>query len=259
MSKYLLSIILVLATLFAFSQEIRLKGIYQGDNLYVMNPFSSSGVGFCIQEVRVNNKISTDEIASSAFEIDLSQYHFKLGDPVEVVIKHKSGCTPKILNPNVIQARSTFKTTKIEVGRDKILRWTSIGETGSLDYIVEQYRWNKWVKVGVVKGKGGATANQYSFKINPHSGQNKFRIKQIDYTKKARYSKDAIYRSMSPQITFKKSGNTIKFSQTTMYEIYDYYGNIVKKGNSDSIDISKLKKGEYFLNYDNKMDTFKKK
>jgi hypothetical protein len=44
-----------------------------------------------------------------------------------------------------------------------------------------------------------------------------------------------------------------------MYEIYDYYGNIVKKGFGAKIDVSGLKSGEYFLNYDNKMDTFKKK
>lgn len=259
MSRYFLSIIFVLVTIFSSAQEIKLKGIYQGDNLYVMNPFSSSGVGFCIQEVRINNQVSTDEIASSAFEIDLSQYHFKLGSSVEIVIKHKAGCQPKILNPSVIQTKSTFKISKIEVGRDKVLRWTSTNETGSLDFLVEQFRWNKWVRIGTIKGKGGSSANQYSYKITPHSGQNKFRVKQIDHTKKARYSKDAIYRAMVAQVTFKKSSNSINFSHATMYEIYDYYGNIVLKGNSDNIDITKLKSGDYFLNYDNKMDTFKKK
>ena len=259
MSKYLISFILLLFFSISFAQEIKLKGIYQGDNLYIMNPFSSSGVGFCIQEVRVNNKVSTDEIASSAFEIDLSQYHFKTGAAIEIIIKHKAGCLPKVLNPNVIQAKSTFNVSKIEVGRDKILRWNTTNETGSLPFIIEQFRWNKWVKIGSVEGKGGNKANLYTYKINPHSGQNKFRIKQIDFTKKARYSKDAIFRSMLPQVTFKKDKSTIIFSQSTMYEIYNYYGNIVVKGSGDKIDISKLKSGDYFLNYDNKMDTFKKK
>lgn len=259
MSKYLLNLILVLFVSLTFAQELKLNGIYQGDNLYVMNPFSSSGVGFCIQEVRVNGKVSTDEIASSAFEIDLSQYNFKTGAPVEIIIKHKNGCQPKVLNPDVIQSKSTFRISKIEVGRDKILRWTTTNETGSLDFIIEQYRWNKWVRVGIVKGKGGNKTNVYSYKIAAHSGQNKFRVKQIDYSKKARYSKDAIFRAMLPLVTFKKSGNTIIFSQATMYEIYNYYGNIVLKGSGDKIDISKLKSGDYFLNYDNKMDTFKKK
>ncbi len=259
MSKYLFIIFFNLLVFLSSAQDIKLKGIYQGENLYIMNPFSASGVGFCIQEIKINNRVSTDEISSSAFELDFSQYHFKLGDPIEVIIKHKTGCIPKILNPNVIQAKSTFKISKIEVGRDRILRWSSTKETGSLDFIVEQFRWNKWVKIGIVKGNGNTSINKYSFKIKPHSGQNKFRVKQIDYSKRARYSKDAIYRSMTPLVTFKKSGKNINFSQFTMYEIYDYYGNIVKKGYGKSIDITKLKHGEYFLNYDNKMNTFKKK
>ncbi len=259
MSKYFLSLFFAFLITFSFAQETKLKGIYQGDNLFVMNPFSASGVGFCVQEVKVNNHVSTDEIASSAFEIDLTQYHFKIGDAIEIIIKHKAGCQPQIINPEVIQPRSTFKVTKIEVGRDKILRWTTTSETGSLNFIIEQYRWNKWVKVGNVKGKGGLKTNQYSFKIIPHSGQNKFRVKQVDYSKKARYSKDAIYRAMLPPASFKKSGNEINFSTTTMYEIYNYYGNIVLKGTSNKVDISKLKSGDYFLNYDNKMANFKKK
>jgi len=261
MNKYILNIILISFSFLAFGQQLTLNGVYQGDNLYVMNPFSSSGVGFCIQEVRVNDKVSTDEIASSAFEIDLSQYNLKKGDAVKIVIKHKQGCNPKILNPNVIQTKSTFRATKIVVGRDKILRWTTTGETGSLDFIIEQYRWNKWVKLGKVKGKGGNKTNQYTFKIIPHSGQNKFRVKQIDHSKKARYSQDAVYRSMLPQVSFeyKKSNNEIKFSSLTMYEIYNGFGNIVLKGTGESVNVQKLKAGNYYLNYDNKMDAFKKK
>lgn len=259
MSRYLTSLLLIFTIFTLNAQELKLKGIYQGSNLYVMNPFSSSGVGFCIQEVKINDQISTDEIASSAFEIDLSQYHFKTGDPIEIKISHKSGCTPKILNPNVVQAKSTFDITKIEVGSDKLLRWTTTKEAGSLDFIIEQFRWNKWIKLGTVKGKGTGSIHPYTFKITPHSGQNKFRVKQIDYTKKPRYSKDAIYRATLAAVTYKKSSNTITFSVKTMYEIYNYYGNIVMKGHAESIDISKLSAGDYFLNYDNKMDTFRKK
>ena len=55
-----------------FSQSmILLEGTYQGKNVYVQNPFASSGVGFCVYEVRVNDQVTTDEIGSSAFEIDL--------------------------------------------------------------------------------------------------------------------------------------------------------------------------------------------
>ena len=45
----------------------------------------------------------------------------------------------------------------------------------------------------------------------------------------------------------------------TMFEIYDQFGNIVKKGFASTVDASNLAKGAYYLNYDNKMGEFIKK
>ena len=83
--------------------DISITGIYQGKNLYVQNPFSSNNVGFCVTEVKVNGNITTDETQSSAFEIDLKAQNLKLQEPVTVVIYHKEGCNPKILNPEVLK------------------------------------------------------------------------------------------------------------------------------------------------------------
>src|SRR5690606_15482464 len=80
---------------------IVVEGRYQGKNLFVQNPFSEAGVGFCVFEVTVNDQIATDEINSSAFEVDLGNYGLKLGDAITVKIKHKDGCTPVVLNPEV--------------------------------------------------------------------------------------------------------------------------------------------------------------
>jgi hypothetical protein len=41
---------------------IVLEGNYQGKNLFIQNPFSEAGVGFCVFEVTVNDQIATDEI-----------------------------------------------------------------------------------------------------------------------------------------------------------------------------------------------------
>jgi len=149
----------------------------------------------------------------------------------------------------------------MRIDRNGLFTWTTTGESGSLPFIIEQFRWNKWVKVGKVNGKGTAGTNKYSFKVNPHSGNNRFRIKQIDYTRKPRYSTEVRYRSMLPPVTFQpqKPSTEIVFSRETIYEIYDYYGNLVDKGFSARVDISKLKKGDYFLNYGTKTETFKKR
>lgn len=262
MKKYIITFLFfALIGSWSFASEIVIEGIFQGKNLYVMNPFTSSGVGFCVFEVTINGKTSTDEINSSAFEIDLSVFQFNIGDKIVVDIKHKDNCIPKVLNPEVLKPKSTFTVSLIEVGKDGTLSWMTTGEAGKLTYVVEQYRWNKWVKVGEIDGKGTPSSNSYSAKVSPHSGNNKFRVKQVDYTKKPRYSTEANYKSMAPavSITSKKYEAEITFSGETMYEIYDYYGNLALKGVGDKVNISGLKKGDYFINFDNTMDQFKKK
>ncbi|HCC28808.1 MAG TPA: hypothetical protein DEQ03_01895, partial [Marinilabiliales bacterium] len=253
MKKALVILLLFVLNFFAFaSEEIVLKGVYQGKNIYIMNPFAASGVGFCVFEVTVNGQLTTDEINSSAFEVDLTVFQFKKGDKVIIIIKHKDGCVPKIINPEVLKPQSTFEAANMKVDNKGVLTWTATLESGSLPFVVEQFRWNKWVKVAELEGKGTPGSNEYSVKVPAHSGNNRFRIKQVDYTRKPRYSKEIRYRSLEPPVTFSppKPENEIVFSRETFFEIYDYYGNLVDKGMASKVDISKLTKGDYFLNYD---------
>lgn len=237
---------------------IKLEGNYQGKNIFVQNPFAASGVGFCTFEVTINGEKTTDEINSSAYEIDFENFNLELGAKVAVEIKHKDDCRPKVLNPEVLKPRSTFVVVSIKVTKEEELTWTTKDEIGKLPYIIEQFRWNKWVKVGEVEGKGNQDNNVYSYKIKPHFGPNQFRVKQVDATGQPRYSMVAKFRSMSKEIVFKVTKSNIEFSGETMYEIFDKYGNIVKKGFGSNVDINALPKGEYYLNYDDKIDQFKK-
>jgi len=261
--KQVFTVVLFLFTSFAVfaSGEIVLNGVYQGKNVYVMNPFASSGVGFCVFEVTVNGQLTTDEINSSAFEIDLTVFQFSKGDKLIIIIKHKDGCLPKVINPEVLKPQSTYIASSMKIDRDGILSWNTSGESGSLPFIVEQFRWNKWVTVGSVEGIGTGETHSYKLQVHPHSGNNRFRIKQIDYTRKPRYSNEIRNRSMLPPVTFQPAKPTteIIFSRETMFEIYDYFGNLVDKGFNSKIDISNLAKGDYFLNYGTKTETFKKK
>lgn len=263
MKKALIFLAILFSTpLSMWAKEIVIKGIYQGVNLYVRNPFSSTGVGFCIYEVTVNGQVTTDEINSSAFEIDLSFYNLKKGAPVSIVIKHKDGCVPKILNEEVLKPKSSFVVTSIKLNKaDNKLEWKTIEENGKIPFIVEQYRWKKWVKVAELEGVGVPKENSYNVKLLPHSGSNRFRVKQIDHTKKPRYSKEVKLQTMMKPISFnsKKVKDKLEFSEVTDFEIYNYYGSLVMKGREKIVNVSKLKKGDYFLNFDNKTETFKKK
>ncbi|WP_430811542.1 MULTISPECIES: hypothetical protein [unclassified Carboxylicivirga] len=251
---------MLLALASATAGEIELRGTFQGENLYVKNPFAASGVGFCVYEVTVNGQTTTDEINSSAFEVDLNVFQFTVGQPLVVSIKHKEGCTPKVLNPEVLNARATFEIAALAVNKDQI-QWTTAKESGSLPFIVEQYRWNKWVKVGEVEGNGTNKANKYSLTIRKHSGENKFRIKQVDYRNKPRYSDEIKSISTKADVNFSPSrvDDRITFSAPTLYEIYDEYGGIVFKGYGEEVNVTGIEKGRYYINYDNKMDRFTKK
>ncbi len=258
MKKSFFFILFSIVSAYTFSQTIILNGTYQGENLIVSNPFASTGLGFCIYEVIVNGEFSTDEINSSSFEIDLSSYNLNVGDKVEITIKHKEGCSPKVVNSKVLQPRSTFETVSINLDLQGNLEWKTKNESGKLDFIIEQFRWNKWVKIGVISGLGMRELNQYTKQIELHSGTNRVRAKQVDYTRHPHYTKEVTIENSVDQVTFKKKGGKITFSRATLYEIYDAYGQRKLAGYSQEVDISKLSKGNYYLNYDNVMGDFSK-
>lgn len=257
---FALSFYLLLA-FYGYSGILVIEGNYQGKNLFVQNPFAASGVGFCAYEVRVNGEVTTDEVNSTAFEIDFTNFQLKIGDKVVVTVKHKDDCTPKILNPEALNPKSTFKTGQIYVDNQQILHFKTVGETGVLPFVIEQYRWNKWVRVGELQGVGTPDTNYYKFKVTPHSGENQFRLKQIDYTGRPKYSTTAKYNNPIEPLTFGpiKPSKVINLSSESLYEIYDSYGNIVKRGFGKDIDVSALDKGIYYLSFDNKIDKFVKK
>ena len=144
MRKVIVLIFLILSSVsITIAGEIVLNGIYQGKNIYVMNPFAGDGVGFCVSKITVNDQLSTDEINSSAFEIDLSIYNFQIGEKVVIVIEHKSNCTPKVLNPEVLKPVSSYKISsmKVDMKTDELI-WTTSNEKGSMPFYVEHFRWN---------------------------------------------------------------------------------------------------------------------
>lgn len=246
---------------------IILEGNYQGKNLYVNNPFGAGGVGFCVTEVLVNGNITTDEVNQSSFEIDFKPHKLNIGEKVEIKIKHKEDCKPKVLNPEVLKPKSTFEINSITIDKDGTLKWSTKSETGKLPFYVEVFSTaNKWVKMGEVSGVGTPGTNNYTFKITPHSGKNQVRVSQKDYSGQPRLSKPVDFISDVPSVSFSptKVSKAIFFTAgdkpaETLYEIFDQWGNVVKTGFGSSVDLSNLKKGGYYIIYDNKQGDFIKK
>ena len=262
MEKAIVFILIFFLNLGAFA-ALSIEGRYQGKNLYVQNPMNNEGFGYCATKVLVNGDIMPGGTSVGAFEIDFSLFNIDIGEPVFIVIEHNNGCKPKILNPEVLLPRSTYNIVKMNISNEGKLEFRTKGEQGKLPFFIEQYRWNKWVVSGEVLGKGNGEENTYNFAVTPHSGENTVRIVQIDHSGIKRPSGEVKFISNSP--VFKKTPakvkNQIQFianknSIETRYEIYDAYGNIVKKGVGDYVNCSNLLRGVYYINFDNVNEKF---
>jgi hypothetical protein len=262
--KIILSFLLFgLTSSFSIGASLSIEGTYQGKNLYVQNPMDDDGFGYCATKVTVNGDVMPGGTNMGAFEIDFANFNIAIGEPIFIVIEHNDGCKPKILNPEVLLPRSTFVVTYIAVTTGGKLTWTTTGEQGKLPYVVEQYRWNKWVTVGEVQGKGTQGSNSYEFQITPHSGENTVRVVQVDHSGAKRTSKEVKFTSTVAVVTKSpaKVKDIINFTANgqpveTRYEIYDAYGNIVKKGVGSSVNCSNLLSGAYYINFDNVNEKF---
>lgn len=265
-----MKLLIVFLTVFVLGNvslaTLSIDGTYQGKNLYIQNPMDDDGFGYCATKVTVNGFIMPGGTGSGAFEIDFADFDIRLGDPVLIVIDHHDGCKPKILNPEVLLPRSTYNVSSITISPDGKLKWVTTNENGQLPYFIEQYRWNKWVNVGEVEGVGSSGTNTYEFKVSPHSGENTFRVVQIDHSGEKRPSPQVKFKSSVPLvekspaivkdiINFSSNGSAVE----TRYEIYDAYGNIVKKGVGTSVNCANLLKGVYYINFDNINEKFVKK
>ena len=143
-SKFLIVSLVLLGSVAIKAEILTISGVYQGKNLYVQNPFAGNMRDYCTNDVYVNEEKKEYNVASSAFEIDLS--FMKIGDPVTIKITHKSDCKPKVLNPQVIQATSAFSISSFSIDQDKIV-WSTKGERLKGKIFVEQMRYNTWVIV----------------------------------------------------------------------------------------------------------------
>ena len=247
----------------SLGQILSVSGYYEGMNLFVSNPIKSDGYGYCVHKVLVNGNVLPASIQTDYFEIDLGLFNLTKGDEVFIELEHGEGCTPNFVNPEVLLPYSTFEVTSINANSSGTINWTTKNESGKLTFLVEQYKWDRWVVAAEIQGKGSKGKNDYSIDIIPTSGYNKIRVAQVDNTGVKRHSKTVGFNSQTRAI--KKSPSKVKSSlyfkaegtlTKTKYEIYDAFGNLLKKGYDHTVDCSELLNGIYNINYDNKSEKF---
>lgn len=245
-------LLLFAANVLCAQEKTILEGIYQGKNIFVQNPVKNSGTGFCVDSVSVNGIVQKEKIQSSAFEIDFPSFKLKPGDTIKVVLYHSGNCMPKVLNPYVGgYPRCTFKETWIDSAA--VFHFVTCEENGTATYTVQQFRWNKWVKIGELTSAANVDPQEYTFDVKPFlfKGENKFRA-VLPYSKNI--SATASYTADVPELIVDATSwcNVIAFSGETMWELYDVSGNIVKKGFGTQLDYTGLaSRRPYYLNYAN--------
>ncbi len=244
-------------------QILSVSGYYEGMNLFVSNPIKNDGYGYCIHKVLVNGIVLPASIQTDYFEIDMSLFNIKKGEEVFIELEHGEGCLPTFLNPEVLLPYSTFELISIQANNAGKISWSTKNESGKLTFLVEQYKWNRWVLAAEVLGKGLKNTNQYTIDILPTSGYNKVRVAQVDNTGQKRASKSVGFTSTIKSI--KKTPSKVKSNlyfkaeselTKTKFEIYDAYGNLLKKGYDHTINCTDLLNGIYNINYDNKSEKF---
>ncbi|PLX08933.1 MAG: hypothetical protein C0596_03720 [Marinilabiliales bacterium] len=249
---------------FASAGEMVLKGIYQGKDLYIINPMLDIGEEYCAYEVTINEKPFDDVINSSAFRITLAYVGLEFGQEYEVIIKHHDDCTPKLVNPEVLKPLSTYELVDYEIGYNNMLKFTTHNESGQLTFYIEEYRWDRWIEVGQIPGEGGPDDREYSQKVYPFNGENQFRIYQVDNLNRKFYSDTLTFEIDKEPVkvttpSLRKVKKEITFSSETYFAVINEFGEELITGSGTVVDVSPLKKGEYFLNFENEYVVFKKK
>lgn len=233
------------------AQTQTLRGVYQGEDLFVKNPMASDGVGFSVYEVRINGEVTTDEVNSSAFPVDFDAHGIAEGEPVEVMIKCKGGCSAKVINPEAISPRAKCEFANLNLDNSGNLTWQTKNESGSIPFIVEQFRWNKWVEVGKVAGSDNRKLNKYSFLVPVHFGENKVRLKQED-RRGVHYSEPVMVKSeKSKPVSLKRKRvvDVIQFSDETFFEVFSEYGELITYGFDDEVFVKDVPRGKYYVNF----------
>lgn len=252
-------IILLMQPLFAQESsnriETNLAGVFQGNTLFVQNPYDNADRRFCIDKIYINKNELNINYNLSAIKLDFQGYD--MYTPVKIRIMHKdSVCVPTIINPEAILFHTIFRFTEASL-TDSALVWSTKGETGIGQFEVERLMNGVWVDEDIRASTGQYKGATYVFRPNLEEGANKYRIK-YNFPRGSRgkhlYSQELDFDHYPEPIDFKpKSAKTkLYLSRSTHYEIYNAGNKLVLEGQGTVIDVTVLRQGEYVIYFNGK-------
>ncbi|MEN8249612.1 MAG: hypothetical protein ABFS32_11820 [Bacteroidota bacterium] len=254
---------IVLYSLFAvlstsiFAQELTIEGVYRGRDIYIQNPYVNvEGGTFCINSISINGEKKIEDPTTSAVKVSLS--HLTIDAPVSIVIRHSSLCTPKILNPEVLNTGSSFQYIQVTTD-DSSISWVTTGEMpGDGKYFIEKLKLDGWQVVSVVPGKGNLDNNQYSIGVEHYAGDNRLRIRYVLGMQEVTSDEIDFYSDMDPIFIYPEGDvyDMISLTRPTDYVIKDFDGNLLMKGEGQDINVEQLPYGEFIIIIENREENF---
>lgn len=255
--KFLL-IVILFSQFTVKGQETALTGVYQGNSLYIKNPYDAATDQFCIESISINKKEIDLDLKLSAIKLNFK--NVDLFTPVAVKIRHKEGCKPRFINPESILFHSSFKFDSLFI-TDSLLMWRTKGDSREGVYLVEKLADSYWDEVSTVNAKGDFEGADYVYFPSYDEGGNKYRIKYSLPNGRFLYSQELEIYHYNEPITFSPKSVTdkITLSRHSDFEIMDAEGNVILSGSGREIPLRRLKKGDYRIYLEGYSDTFIKK
>ena len=77
--------------------EMNIDTVFGGANVFIRNPYSSTGVGWCVKGVSINGNAVEMSVDTDSLEVDLVGSGVVVGDAVVVTVRHEEGCLPGVI------------------------------------------------------------------------------------------------------------------------------------------------------------------
>lgn len=233
-----------------------IEGKYTGKNLVVLNPFIDGE--FCVKKLFVNGRKVDFVQNSNSFEIPLQGYVNQ--QLITIQMQHSEECLPIIVNASDLIVEQEFSLPSFNfIKKTRLITWDK-KELDSLKYYtIEQFVYGRWIVVKDLGIPADMAFNTFPPILN--SGINFFRIKEKGNDEKILISPIIKAKIPNRNVDIKKIKvtSTLEFTDVVHYEIITENGFFVKSGTAKTADVSELKKGSYFVNYDGKQAIFVKK
>ncbi|MFT7036563.1 MAG: hypothetical protein ACJA2S_005095 [Cyclobacteriaceae bacterium] len=244
--RYLFFILAFVIQFTAKGQETVLSGVYQGQSLYIQNPYLISEGNYCINTISINKQKL--HLSSQLSAVKLNFEKIILFTPIIIAIQHKENCKPKFINPEAILYHSSFKFDSLAVN-NSLIKWHSKGEKLEGLYGIEQLNGSGWQVINTIKSKGQFEGTSYVYYPKFDQGGNRFRIKYSLPNNRYIYSDEVELFYFAEPITFSPKSVTDNMTLSTYaaYIILDSNKNIILSGSGVIIPLKKLKKGDYFI------------